>query len=122
MHSANFNPPFDLTPTSAYAPATHEAVVSDIVRNMASDKRRQPLVCITFKQPFHDYERLKKVCQRWHLQYTQVLRFFVTMAIAVLESPTGELLEQLKQHRDLEIEKDRQRKEDKDRRASRHAA
>ncbi len=122
MHSANFNQPFDLTPTSAHAAATHEAVVLDIVKNMASDKRRQPLVCITFKQPFHDYERLKAVCQRWHLQYTQVLRFFICMAIAVLVSPSGDLLDQLKQHRETEIEKDRQRKEDKERRAGKHAA
>jgi hypothetical protein len=122
MDSGEFDHEFELVPTSVYAPATHEAVVVDILKEMTSPKVRQPLLCVTFKQPMKEYRRLQAVSERWHLKYTHVLRFFVSMAVAVLESPSGDLLDLLEKNRDLEIEKDRQRKEADERRLSKHAA
>jgi hypothetical protein len=90
-----------------------EAVVLAIVKSMDIPHDRRPLQCVTFKQPLPEYFRLKEVCQRWKLKYTNVIRVFLRIAITVLESPTGELLELLERHRESEIEKARLRKEAK---------
>jgi hypothetical protein len=76
---------------------------------------------VTFKQPLPEYLRLKQVCQRWKLKYTNVIRVFLRIAISVLESPTGELLELLEQHRESGIEKERLRKEARNKRLAQYA-
>jgi hypothetical protein len=103
-------------------PGEHEeAVVLAIVKVMDMPTDRRPLQCITFKAPLPEYLRLKEVCQRWKLKYTIVIRIFLRIAISVLESPTGELLELLEQHRESEIEKDRLRKEARNKRFAEYA-
>jgi hypothetical protein len=102
---------------STTLPGEHEeAVLLAIVKDMEIPTDRRPLQCVTFKQPLPEYFRLKAVCQRWRLKYTNVIRIFLRIAISVLESPTGELLELLEQHRESEIERDRQRKEARNKR------
>jgi len=104
-------------------PGEHEeAVVLAIVKDMDVPTDHRPLQCVTFKQPLPEYFRLKKVCQRWRLKYTLVIRIFLRIAIAVLEAPTGELLDVLERHRESEIEKDRQRKEARNKRFVEYAA
>jgi hypothetical protein len=104
-------------------PGEHEeAVMLAIVKVIDMPTDRQPLQCVTFKAPFHEYEKLKAVCQRWRLQYTVVLRVFMRIAISVLEAPTGELLEVLEQHRESEIEKARLREKAKSKRLAEYAA
>jgi hypothetical protein len=103
-------------------PGEHEeAVVLAIVKDMDMPIDRRPLQCVTFKQPLPEYFRLKEVCQRWKLKYTIVIRIFLRITISVLESPTGELLELLEQHRESEIEKDRLRKEARNKRFAQYA-
>ncbi|RZU29080.1 hypothetical protein [Edaphobacter modestus] len=93
-------------------PTDHEeAVMLAIIRDMNSPTDKRPLQCVTFKQPLPEYFRLKEVCQRWKLKYTNVIRIFLRMAIHILESPNGQLLELLEKHRESEIEKERLRKE-----------
>jgi hypothetical protein len=113
----------DLFVLRSYHPGEHEeAVVLAIVKDMDMPTDRRPLQCITFKAPLPEYLRLKEVCQRWKLKYTIVIRIFLRIAISVLESPTGELLGLLEQHRESEIEKDRLRKEARNKRFAQHAA
>jgi hypothetical protein len=111
---------FCLCPSNSHG-EHEEAVVLAIVKRIDMPTGRQPLQCITFKSPFHEYEKLKSVTQRWKLQYTVVLRIFMRIAISVLESPTGELREQLERHRESEIEKARLREEARSKRLSQYA-
>jgi hypothetical protein len=104
-------------------PGEHEeAVMLAILKDMEIPTDRRPLQCVTFKQPLPEYFRLKEVCKRWRLKYTNVIRIFLRIAITVLESPTGELLELLEQNRETEIEKDRLRKEARNKRFAQQAA
>jgi hypothetical protein len=104
-------------------PGEHEeAVMLAIVKDMDTPTDRLPLQCVTFKLALPEYFLLKKLCQRWKLKYTIVIRIFLRIAISVLESPTGELLELLEKHRESEIEKDRLRKEARNKRFAQYAA
>ncbi len=111
---------FSLRPSNLHG-EHEEAVVLAIVKRIEMPTDRQPLQCITFKSPLHEYQRLRSITQRWKLQYTVVLRIFMRIAISVLESPSGELREQLERHRESEIEKDRLRKEARNKRLSQYA-
>lgn len=89
--------------------ADTEGFVASIVRKIGPESEKRPLQCVTFKQPLPEYLRLKTVCKRWRLRYSDILRLFLVAAIEALEKPSGELRELLQVHRDQEVEKDLKR-------------
>jgi hypothetical protein len=93
-----------------------EQVMLTILNGIDTPKEKRPLQCVTFKQPLPEYFRLKKICEFWHLQYSDVIRDVLRRLIPVLESPNEEIRECLERLRDADIEKKRLRNESRKKR------
>ena len=60
---------------------------------------KRPLQCVTVKMPLPAYLRMKRAAQKWNLTYTDVINFCTQRVVPILETPSGQVVEMLEQHR-----------------------
>ena len=70
-----------------------------IDRTLAKRRRKQPHQCVTVKLPYTDYARVTRVREGWELNQTDLIRFFLEIALPILEAPPDDLRPVLEAHR-----------------------
>jgi len=76
-----------------------EGFVQAVLDDMAQPQEKRPLQCVTVKMPLPAYLRLKRASHRWNMTYTDVINFCTERVVPVLESPSGEVAQQLEKFR-----------------------
>ena len=85
---------------SPFSGAQHQFVRDVVNRTVGKHRQKQPHQAMTVKIPYADYARVTRVREGWELNQTDLIRFFVELALPILESPPEDLRPVLEEQRD----------------------
>ncbi len=104
---------FTLTAPNHLVSEFDQAHALSILDEIDAPRELFPLVCVTFKMPLTEKKRMQAVCEKWELNYSEILRRMMDAMVNVMENPSDQVLEILVANREAVLAR---RKEAEERR------